>query len=24
LPGPEHRQVFTDALAEIDRKERAA
>lgn len=24
LPGPEHRQVFTDALAEIDREERAA
>jgi exonuclease SbcD len=24
LPGPEHRQVFTDALAEIDRQERAA
>ena len=24
LPGPEHRQAFTDALAEIDRKERAA
>jgi exonuclease SbcD len=24
LPGPEHRQVFTDALAEIERKERAA
>jgi exonuclease SbcD len=24
LPGPEHRQVFTDALAEIGRKERAA
>jgi DNA repair protein SbcD/Mre11 len=24
LPGPEHRQVFVDALAEIERKERAA
>jgi exonuclease SbcD len=24
LPGPEHRQAFADALAELDRKERAA
>ena len=24
LPGPEHRQVFADALAEIERTERAA
>jgi DNA repair protein SbcD/Mre11 len=24
LPGPEHRQVFDDALADLDRKERAA
>jgi exonuclease SbcD len=24
LPGPEHRQVFVDALAEVERKERAA
>jgi hypothetical protein len=24
LPGPEHRKVFADALAELERKERAA
>jgi DNA repair protein SbcD/Mre11 len=24
LPGPEHRKIFTDALADLDRKERAA
>ncbi len=24
VAGPDHRQVFTDALAELDRKERAA